>query len=174
MRYFVQRGFELLSAQSYSKNFGLYNERAGNLTVVLGDAGVAANVKSQLTLIVRAMYSNPPAHGARIVDTVLRDPALYQEWRGCIQTMADRIIAMRAGLRERLERLGTPGGWEHITKQIGMFSFTGLSPEVCEWLIKEKHIYLLKNGRVSMCGITPGNIDYVAQSIHEGVTKFQK
>ena len=87
--------------------------------------------------------------------------------------MADRIIDMRAGLRERLEKLGTPGKWDHITQQIGMFSFTGLSPEMCEFLVKEKHIYLLKSGRVSMCGVTPGNIDYVAESIHAAVTKFQ-
>ncbi len=174
VRYFVERGFEIFCAQSFSKNFGLYNERAGNLTVVLRGTSVNAEVRSQMTLIIRAMYSNPPAHGARIVETVLQDPSLFAEWQDCIQTMANRIIAMRAGLRERLEKLGTPGRWDHITEQIGMFSFTGLSPDVCQFLIKEKHIYLLKNGRVSMCGITPRNIDYVAESIHEGVTKFQK
>ena len=92
--------------------------------------------RSQMTLIIRAMYSNPPAHGCRIVDTVLKDPALYSQWRDCIKIMADRIINMRAGLRERLEALGTPGDWSHITSQIGMFSYTGLSPQQSEWLIK--------------------------------------
>ena len=174
VRYFVERGFELFCSQSYSKNFGLYNERAGNLTVVVNSPDVVANFRSQLTLIVRAMYSNPPAHGCRIVDTVLKDPALYAEWRECISTMSGRIIAMRAGLRERLEKLGTPGTWSHITDQIGMFSFTGLNPDMCEFLKNERHIYLLRNGRVSMCGVTPGNIDYVAQSIDEAVRKFQK
>ena len=77
-----------------------------------------------------------PAHGARIVDTVLNDAALKAEWDGCIKTMADRIINMRAGLRERLEKLGTPGDWSHITSQIGMFSYTGLSTAQSEWLIK--------------------------------------
>ena len=128
VRYFLERGFELFCSQSFSKNFGLYNERAGNLTVVLNDANSVANFKSQMTLIIRAMYSNPPAHGGRIVDTVMADPAMYDEWRGCIRTMAERIIAMRAGLRSRLEQLGTPGSWEHITQQIGMFSYTGLGP----------------------------------------------
>ena len=89
-----------------------------------------------MTLIIRATYSNPPAHGCRIVDTVLKDPSLYKEWRDCIKTMADRIINMRSGLRERLEKLGTPGDWSHITTQIGMFSYTGLSPAQSEWLIK--------------------------------------
>lgn len=175
VRYFAdERNMELFCAQSFSKNFGLYNERAGNLTVVTSNPGNVANVKSQFTLIIRAMYSNPPAHGSRIVDTVLNNAALFDEWRDNIKTMANRIIAMRAGLRERLEKLGTPGTWNHITDQIGMFSFTGLNPEMCAFLIAEKHIYLLKSGRISMCGVTPKNIDYVAQSINEAVTKFQK
>merc|ERR1712106_860641 len=80
VRYFVERGFELYCAQSFSKNFGLYNERAGNLTVVMNDSKMVANFKSQLTLIIRAMYSNPPAHGCRIVDTVLKDSSMYQDW----------------------------------------------------------------------------------------------
>jgi aspartate aminotransferase len=170
VRYFVERGFELYCAQSFSKNFGLYNERAGNLTVVLNSSKMVANFQSQLTLIIRAMYSNPPAHGCRIVDTVMKDPVLYQDWRNCIKTMADRIINMRRGLRERLEKLGTPGTWNHITEQIGMFSYTGLSPAQCDFLVGEKHIYLLRSGRISMCGVTPGNIDYVAQSIHQAVS----
>jgi len=169
----VERGFELFCAQSFSKNFGLYDERAGNLTVVVRDPKVIPGFKSQMTLIVRAMYSNPPAHGCRIVDTVLKDPALYQEWRDAIRTMAERIIGMRAGLRQRLEQLHTPGTWAHITQQIGMFSYTGLSVQQSEYLVKEKHIYLLKCGRISMCGLTSGNIDYVAQSIHEAVTKVK-
>jgi len=173
VRYFVSRGFELFCSQSYSKNFGLYNERAGNLTVVMGDQSNMANFKSQLTLVIRAMYSNPPAHGARIVDTVLSSPELYQEWRECIKVMSSRIIDMRAGLRKRIEELGTPGDWSHITTQIGMFSYTGLTEEMCLFLQKEKHLYLLKSGRISMCGVTPGNIDYVAKAINEAVCKFQ-
>ena len=174
VRYFIEQGFELFCAQSFSKNFGLYNERAGNLTVVLKDPSSVANFKSQMTLIIRATYSNPPAHGSRIVDTVMRDPVMYQEWRDCIKVMAGRIIAMRTGLRERLERLGTPGSWDHITSQIGMFSYTGLGPAQVDFLVKEKHIYLLKSGRISMCGVTPGNLDYVAASIHEAVTTVQE
>jgi len=174
VRYFVSRGFELFCSQSFSKNFGLYNERAGNLTVVLKDDKNMANFKSQLTLIIRAMYSNPPAHGARIVDTVLSDPDLYQEWRDCIKIMSSRIIDMRAGLRKRLEDLKTPGDWSHITTQIGMFSYTGLTEEMTLFLKKEKHLYMLKSGRISMCGVTPGNIDYVAKAINEAVNTFQE
>ena len=85
VRYFVSQGFELFCSQSFSKNFGLYNERTGNLTVVTGKADNLENIKSQMTLIVRAMVSNPPAHGARIVETVLSDASLYEEWRDCIR-----------------------------------------------------------------------------------------
>ena len=173
VRYFVERGFELFCSQSFSKNFGLYNERAGNLTVVLKNKDQVPSFKSQMTLIIRAMYSNPPAHGCRIVDLVLKDAKLFQEWKDCIKVMANRIIDMRKGLRERLEKLGTPGKWNHITDQIGMFSYTGLSVEQSMFLVKEKHIYLLKCGRISMCGVTPGNIDYVAESINEAVTKIK-
>ena len=173
-RYFEERGFEMMVSQSFSKNFGLYNERPGNLTVVVKDAGVIANVRSQMTLVARAMYSNPPAHGARIVEKVLNDPALYEEWTLNVKTMAGRIIQMRAQLRDTLEKLGTPGTWNHITDQIGMFSFTGLTPEMCGYMTKEKHIYLLKNGRISVAGLTPSNIQYVAESMHETVTKFKQ
>ena len=170
VRHFVDLGFELFCSQSFSKNFGLYNERAGNLTVVVQDPDTITNFKSQMTLIIRAMYSNPPAHGCRIVDMVMKEPAMYQEWRECIKVMANRIIAMRVGLRQRLESLGTPGNWEHITSQIGMFSYTGLSPNQVDFLIKERHLYLLRSGRISMCGVTPANIGYVADSIHQAVT----
>ena len=149
----MSRGFELFCSQSFSKNFGLYNERAGNLTVVMKDQSNVVNFKSQMTLIIRAMYSNPPAHGVRIVDTVLNNPDLYQEWRDCIRTMSSRIIDMREGLRKRIEDLGTPGDWSHITTQIGMFSYVGLNEEQCIFLQKEKHLYLLKSSRISMCGV---------------------
>jgi len=174
VRYFVQQGFELFCSQSFSKNFGLYNERAGNLTVVVRSPGSVAALRSQLTLIVRAMYSNPPAHGCRIVDMVLRNVTLFDEWKKCIRVMANRIIDMRAGLRQRLESLaGGRADWSHITQQIGMFSYTGLSPEQSQFLISSKHIYLLKSGRISMCGLTPSNIDYVARSVHEAVMRIK-
>jgi len=173
VRYFVSEGFELFCSQSFSKNFGLYNERTGNLTVVTGRPENVENVKSQMTLIVRAMVSNPPAHGARIVETVLLNPELYEEWRDCIRVMSSRIISMRASLRQKLEELDTPGDWSHITSQIGMFSYTGLTQEMCVFLKQEKHLYLLKSGRISMCGITSKNVDYVAKAINEAVNKFQ-
>ncbi|XP_069610096.1 aspartate aminotransferase, cytoplasmic [Ranitomeya imitator] len=173
VRYFVAQGFELFCAQSFSKNFGLYNERVGNLTVVGKDRDNVERVLSQMEKIVRTTWSNPPSQGARIVATTLTTPELFDEWRGNVKTMADRVLLMRAELKSRLEALKTPGTWKHIVEQIGMFSFTGLNPKQVEYLIKEKHIYLMASGRINMCGLTTKNLDYVAQSIYEAVTKIQ-
>ncbi|XP_017268523.1 aspartate aminotransferase, cytoplasmic [Kryptolebias marmoratus] len=173
VRYFVSMGFEMFCAQSFSKNFGLYNERVGNLTIVSRDADKLKRVLSQMEKIVRTTWSNPPSQGARVVAVTLNSPELFSEWRDNVKTMADRVLLMRAQLKAKLQTLGTPGTWDHITNQIGMFSFTGLNSKQVEYLIKEKHIYLLASGRINMCGLTSKNIDYVAESIHEAVTKVQ-
>lgn len=149
------------------------DERVGNLTVVGRERDSVLRVLSQMEKIVRITWSNPPAQGARIVATTLSDPELFKEWKGNVKTMADRILTMRSELRARLEALKTPGTWSHITEQIGMFSFTGLNPKQVEYLVNEKHIYLLPSGRINMCGLTTKNLDYVATSINEAVTKIQ-
>ncbi|XP_055913338.1 aspartate aminotransferase, cytoplasmic [Eupeodes corollae] len=171
VRYFVENNFELLAAQSFAKNFGLYCERVGNLTVVQKSEATTAAVHSQLTLLVRMTYSNPPAYGSRIVSTVLNDPKLRQEWMDCIQIMSKRIMTMRTKLRDLLIELKTPGNWDHITQQIGMFSYTGLNENQVKFLVEEYHIYLLKSGRINMCGLNNNNIEYVAKGIYDAVTK---
>ncbi|XP_026212619.1 aspartate aminotransferase, cytoplasmic [Anabas testudineus] len=171
VRHFVSMGFEMFCAQSFSKNFGLYNERVGNLTVVARDADNLKRLLSQMEMIVRTTWSNPPSQGARVVAITLTSTQLFSEWKNNVKTMADRVLLMRAQLKAKLQALGTPGIWDHITEQIGMFSFTGLNPKQVEYLIKEKHIYLMASGRINMCGLTTKNIDYVAQSIHDAVTK---
>uniref|UniRef100_A0A8C1UDI1 Aspartate aminotransferase n=1 Tax=Cyprinus carpio TaxID=7962 RepID=A0A8C1UDI1_CYPCA len=173
VRYFVSQGFELFCAQSFSKNFGLYNERVGNLTVVAKDQDNLNRALSQMEKIVRITWSNPPSQGARLVAITLNTPELFAEWKDNVKTMAERVLLMRAQLKEKLKALGTPGTWEHITEQIGMFSFTGLNPKQVEYLVKEKHVYLMASGRINMCGLTTKNIDYVAESIHEAVTTVQ-
>ncbi|KAH8371319.1 hypothetical protein KR093_006887, partial [Drosophila rubida] len=170
IRYFVDRGFELFVCQSFAKNFGLYCERAGNLTVVQQSGATRDQIHSQLTLIVRGQYSNPPAYGARIVSKVLNTPELRKEWMDCIQLMSSRIREMRKQLRDKLVALGTPGNWDHIVNQIGMFSYTGLNESQVAVLIKDYHIYLLRTGRINMCGLNTGNIDYVAKAINAAVT----
>ncbi|KAF5300786.1 hypothetical protein FQA39_LY11031 [Lamprigera yunnana] len=167
VRYFVSRGFELFCTQSFAKNFGLYNERVGNLVVVLNDSSFVLTTRSQLTLIVRGMYSNPPSHGANIVAYVLNNQPLFDQWKDHIRTMSSRIIEMRNALKTALEKLQTPGDWNHITSQIGMFSYTGLNEQQSLHMVKKHHVYMLKSGRISMCGLTPNNVHYVAEAINE-------
>lgn len=168
--HFVAEGLEMFISQSYSKNFGLYNERCGCLAVVVNNADTKPAIKSQLELIARVMWSNPPNHGARIVATALNNPTLHSQWNDHIMTMATRIMEMRQALYQRLKALGTPGTWNHIIDQIGMFSFTGLGPNQVEFMKKKHSVYAMKSGRMNMCALTTKNVDYVANAIHEAVT----
>lgn len=178
IRYFIEQGFELLVAQSFAKNFGLYGERAGCFHFVTAPTGPSAQdtvtrVASQLAILQRSEISNPPIYGARVASTVLNDDALFAEWKENLQTMSGRIISMRKALRSKLEELGTPGQWNHITDQIGMFSFTGLSEAQVEKLKKEFHVYLTKNGRISMAGLNTGNVEYFAKAVDKVVRDAQ-
>ncbi|XP_069679002.1 aspartate aminotransferase, cytoplasmic-like [Periplaneta americana] len=171
VRYLVDRGFELFIAQSFSKSMALYSERVGCLTVVLGEghAQDAINMSSQLVLIARAMYICPPKHGALVVSTILSDPALREEWKKCLKVMNDRIQDMRKALNERLVKLGTPGNWDHVLTQLGMFSFLGLTPRQVEYIKKKHHIHMLSNSRANMCGLNDKNVDRVAEAIYDTV-----
>ena len=177
VRYFVEQGFELVVAQSFAKNFGLYGERAGCFHVVTSPAADAQNtisrIASQLAILQRSEISNPPLYGARIASTVMNDPALFAEWEDNLRTMSGRIISMRTALRNKLEELGTPGKWNHITDQIGMFSFTGLSEAQVLKLREDAHIYMTKNGRISMAGLNTKNVEYVAKAIDKVVREVQ-
>lgn len=174
VRYFISEGFELCVAQSFAKNFGLYGQRAGAfhfVTVPAPDATeTITRVASQLAVLQRSEISNPPAYGARIASTVLNDEKLFAEWEANLRTMSGRIKDMRASLRAKLEALnGREGSWSHITDQIGMFSFTGLSEAQVLRLRSDAHIYMTKNGRISMAGLNSGNVNYVAEAVHKVV-----
>ena len=177
IRYFVEQGFELCVAQSYAKNFGLYGERAGCFHMVTNpapDAEDTANrVASQLSILQRSEISNPPAYGARIASKILNDAQLFGQWEDNLRTMSGRIIEMRGELRKKLENLGTPGQWNHITDQIGMFSFTGLTEKQVQLLREQSHIYMSKNGRISMAGLNTHNIDYFAKAVDKVVRQTQ-
>mmetsp|Transcript_76683 Transcript_76683/g.248629 ORF Transcript_76683/g.248629 Transcript_76683/m.248629 type:complete len:410 (+) Transcript_76683:62-1291(+) len=168
-RLFANMGFEMFMCQSFAKNLGLYGERIGMLHVVCNSADEAKVVLSQLKMVVRPMYSSPPIHGALLVKKILGDPAKLAAWKKELSGMADRILEVRSLLRTGLEAKGTPGTWNHITDQIGMFSFTGLTPMQCERLISEHHIYLLKSGRISLAGLNKANIPYMIDCVDEVV-----
>jgi aspartate aminotransferase, cytoplasmic len=171
--YFVEQGFELMIAQSYAKNFGLYGERAGCFHFVAGPSVNAqdevSRVGSQLAILQRSEISNPPAYGARIASLVLNDPELFAQWEEDLRTMSGRIISMRKALRSKLEELETPGTWNHVTDQIGMFSFTGLGEQEVQRLREEFHIYMTKNGRISMAGLNTKNVEYFAKAVSQVV-----
>ncbi|KAI4178749.1 MAG: hypothetical protein L6R41_008232 [Letrouitia leprolyta] len=178
VRYFVDQGFELCVAQSFAKNFGLYGERAGAFHFVTGAGPDAQNtigrISSQLAILQRSEISNPPAYGARIASTILNDPQLFKEWEQNLLTMSGRIISMRKSLRTKLEELnGKPGSWKHITDQIGMFSFTGLSEKQVLKIREDAHIYMTKNGRISMAGANSGNVEYIAKAIDKVVRETE-
>ncbi|CAD1473246.1 unnamed protein product [Heterotrigona itama] len=167
LRHFVEEGIQLALTQSYSKNMGLYGERIGAFSMVCATKDEANRVFSQLKRIIRPMFSNPPIHGARIVCEILKDTQLTDQWMIDIKTMANRIISVRQKLVDDLKKAGSVRNWKHITDQIGMFCFTGLKPDQVEKLINDHHIYLTKDGRISMAGVTSKNVEYIAKSIHD-------
>uniref|UniRef100_A0A8C6D2B5 Aspartate aminotransferase n=1 Tax=Moschus moschiferus TaxID=68415 RepID=A0A8C6D2B5_MOSMO len=170
VRHFIEQGINVCLCQSYAKNMGLYGERVGAFTVVCKDAEEAKRVESQLKILIRPMYSNPPINGARIASTILTSPDLRKQWLQEVKGMADRIISMRTQLVSNLKKEGSSHNWQHITDQIGMFCYTGLKPEQVERLTKEFSIYMTKDGRISVAGVTSGNVGYLAHAIHQ-VTK---
>jgi aspartate aminotransferase len=145
----------------------------GCLSVITKTTEGARKVSSQLCRLVRAIYSNPPAFGGRIVQSVLNDPKLNEEWYRIIKirvhqlkTMANRIIEMRSALYTSLVGLKTPGTWNHIVDQIGMFSFTGLTPAQVKVLREKYHVYMTTNGRISMAGLNTSNVHRFAEAIN--------
>lgn len=171
VRLFASRGdIAMLVCQSFAKNAGLYGERVGALHVMTGSSKQAEAVQSQLNIITRRENSTMPAFGARIVAKILTEPKLRAEWDRNITTMSHRIIGMREKLYDLLtQKFQTPGTWEHIKTQTGMFSYLGLNESQCDRLVKEGHIYLMRTGRVSMSGFNPANVEYIAMWIDKVV-----
>ena len=119
--------------------------------------------------MVRTNYSSPPKHGARIAALILNDKANLKQWLDELIVVCKRMNDMRAALRASLEAKKVPGDWSHITTQIGMFSFTGLTVKQSEAMVNKHSIYMTKNGRISVCGVTTKNVDYIAESIKDVV-----
>ena len=166
LRKFAGSSVPVMLAQSFAKNFGLYGERVGQFSLICESPDEATRVTSQLKMLARAIYSNPPIYGARIVSTVLNTPDLYQQWLQDIKTMADRIILMRSELVKNLKDNGSKRDWKHITDQIGMFAFTGLDKNQSQELMDKHHIYLTLDGRISLAGLNSSNVSTVAKAIY--------
>ncbi|KAG2686144.1 hypothetical protein I3760_10G164000 [Carya illinoinensis] len=164
IRIFLEDGHLIGCAQSFAKNMVLHGHRVGCLSVLCDDVKQAVAVKSQLQQIARTIYSNPPVHGLLLVSTILSDPQTKVLWFKEVKVMANRIKQMRITLRETLEKLGGPFSWEHITNQVGMFCFSGLSPDEIDRLVREFHVYITPDGRMSMAGVNTSNVNYLANA----------
>ncbi|KAF4307556.1 hypothetical protein GTA08_BOTSDO04420 [Botryosphaeria dothidea] len=164
VREFVRRGFELVVAQSFSKNLGLYGERVGVVHVVTGDEAKARNVADQLRCFIRWDFSSPPRYPATLATTVLE--IYWDEWQENLKEMRERLQWNRKTLHKFLtEELKTPGNWTHVLQENGLFSFLSLSPADVERLGSEFHIHLPSTGRINVAGLNESNVETVARAI---------
>lgn len=161
---FAALGIPVLVASSFSKSFSLYGERVGALSVVTADAEESARVLSQLKVVIRTVYSNPPTHGAAVVSTVLGDPGLRALWEQELAGMRDRIRQMRVELVAELEAVGV-SGYGFIAEQVGMFSYSGLSAEQMQRLRADRAVYGTDAGRICVAALNSGNVATVAAAI---------
>ncbi len=165
VRLFAGAGCPVFVANSFSKSFSLYGERVGALSVVAGDSGEAARVLSQIKRIVRTNYSNPPTHGGQIVATVLTNAELRALWEKELGQMRDRIRQMRQQFVEKLRALLPRSDFEFVTRQRGMFSYSGLSKGAVDRLRDEFSVYAIDTGRICVAALNSRNIDHVTRSI---------
>lgn len=171
LRMILDKNPEALITTSCSKNFGLYNERIGAISIVAAEKEHCDNVFSQTCNCIRANYSNPPAHGAAIVTTILSDDALSRQWQVELAEMRDRIQRMRKELVTRLESLSSERDFSFITAQKGMFSYSGLSKSEVKYLKDEYAIYAVDSGRINIAGINDSNIERLSQAIYEAINR---
>ncbi len=157
----VEMGLPVFVSNSFSKNLSLF----GGLSVVCPSTDEAERVFGQLNATVRRIYSSPPSHGGRVVDIVMNDEALHEQWVGEVYAMRDRIKAMRLKLKSVLEEKVPGRDFDYLTEQNGMFSFTGLTPEQVEKLQSKYGIYMVSNSRMCVAGLNTSNIDYVANAM---------
>jgi aromatic-amino-acid transaminase len=162
---FLATGLPFFVSTSFSKSFSLYGERVGALSVVCASKDEAARVLSQLKIVIRTNYSNPPTFGATVVATVLNTPALRTMWEDELAGMRGRIAATRRQLVERLAAAGVPGDLSYITQQMGMFSYSGLSVAQMQRLRDEFGVYGVDSGRICVAAINSRNIDTVVAAL---------
>lgn len=162
---FLDAGIDFFVSTSFSKSFSLYGERVGALSVLCSSKDEADRVLSQLKIVIRTNYSNPPTHGATVVATVLNTPELRALWEKELGDMRTRIKQMRVALVEKLKGAGVKQDMSFITDQIGMFSYSGLSKDQMVRLRNEFGVYGTDTGRMCVAALNSKNIDYVCQSI---------
>lgn len=164
-RLFADTGIDMLVCSSYSKNFGLYGERVGALSLISADSDITKRVLSQAKTCVRTNYSNPPKHGAAIVARILETESLRNDWETELAEMRDRINGVRKQFVQSLQSKAPNHDFSHVGIQKGMFSFSGLSPLQVDQLRTEHAIYIVGSGRINVAGITSDNLDRLTDAI---------
>ncbi len=165
LRLFTEHCDEILVASSFSKNFGIYNERTGAFTLIAKTAEVAARAFSQVKSIIRVIYSNPPSHGSAVVTHILNDPELRAEWEIEVREMRERIQSMRRLFVATLEEKGVKTDFSFIERQNGMFSFSGLSKEQVLKMRKDSALYAVDSGRFNVAAMTEKNMNALCEAI---------
>ena len=165
LRTFLDHVSEMLIASSFSKNFGLYNERVGALTIVCDTTEQAETTFTQVKRCIRTNYSNPPSHGSAVVAEILNDPELYALWESELADMRTRIHEMRSLFVNTLRAKGVSQDFSFISQQQGMFSFSGLTPDQVAQLRKDFGIYIVGSGRISVAGMTHDNMEPLCDAI---------
>jgi len=168
---FLEEGLQMLIAQSFSKNMGLYGDRVGAIHIVCTSSDIAHIVATQLNLTVRCMYGIPPIHGGRIVEKILRNPQYKAEWKQDLQMISDRLKQTRALLFAEIKALNIPGNWSHITKQTGLYWYTGLTMEQNETLAQKHKIPFIKQGRMNISYVNQTNVNFIARAIKDVVQR---
>jgi len=156
---------DILIASSFSKNFGLYRERVGALTLVSDSPETTARAFSHVKATIRANYSNPPSHGGAIVATILNDPELRAEWEEEVRQIRERIRDMRLLFANTLKAKGVRQDFSFISRQNGMFSFSGLNKQQVETLRKKHALYIVGSGRINVAGMTAENMDALCAAV---------
>ncbi len=165
VRAFSASGLQFFASSSFSKNFSLYGERVGALSIVTASKDESARVMSQLKRVIRTNYSNPPTHGGALVSGVLASAELRAMWEQELAGMRDRIRAMRTGLVDAIKAEGVAQDFSFVVKQRGMFSYTGLTAAQVEKLKNDFGIYAVSTGRICLAALNTKNIGYVANAI---------
>jgi aspartate/tyrosine/aromatic aminotransferase len=156
---------EIVVSSSCSKNFALYRDRVGSLSVVAKNVDTVAVLRSQANNIVRTMYSMPPDHGAAVVEHILGNDELRDEWQQEVTAMRERLVSMRSLLVSALQKYAPSHDFSHIESANGMFSFLGIAPARVEALKSDFGIYMEGSSRINVAGISSDNVDYLARSI---------
>lgn len=162
LRHMAARVPEMLIASSFSKNFAVYRERTGALTLMARNAEELGPLQGATETVIRSNYSMPPSHGARIVATVLDDVNLTADWSSELDEMRERIASVRKTLRRMLEERQVTKDLSFVTDQTGMFSYTGFGPEAVATLRDDHGIYIAGDGRINVAGLSADNLDAVA------------